>query len=96
MGTNFIDKRSFVEDDTSLNANSDTDGGVKEAVVTHNSGFRLPLTLPEIPQTWLIALILGGLIIIRGIGFDSWVTASLSSLIGYLTGRHITQNRQKC
>ena len=49
--------------------------------------------LKEIPQTWLIALLISALVIMRCFGIDSWTTAALSSLIGYLTGRHLQQNK---
>lgn len=45
----------------------------------------------EIPQTWLIAGLGVGLVVMRCFGIDSWTTAALSVVIGYLTGKHIEQ-----
>lgn len=47
--------------------------------------------LPEIPQSWLIGAIMVGLVTLRAFGIDSWTTAALSLVIGYLTGKHIEQ-----
>ena len=52
------------------------------------------MKLQEIPQTWLIAGLLAGLVGLRAFSIDTWTTAALSTLMGYLTGRHIMQNRQ--
>jgi hypothetical protein len=43
----------------------------------------------EIPQTWLIALLLICLVAMRFYGIDSFTTAGISLLIGYITGKHI-------
>lgn len=51
------------------------------------------MSLPEIPQSWLIGLLLAGLIVLRIFGIDSWTTAALSMIIGYLTGKHIESVR---
>ena len=51
------------------------------------------MKLPEIPQTWLIAGLLMGMIIMRCFGIDTWTTAAISTLIGYITGKHIEQSR---
>ena len=51
------------------------------------------MKLPEIPHTWLIACLMIGLIGIRCLGIDSWTTASLSMIIGYITGKHIEQTK---
>jgi len=53
------------------------------------------MKLPEIPQSYLILILLAGLIIIRCFGFDSWATASISTLIGYLTGVKLEQGRKR-
>lgn len=45
----------------------------------------------EIPQTWLVALLFFGLVIMRMFGIDSFTTAGLSLVIGYITGKHIQQ-----
>ena len=50
--------------------------------------------LPEIPQTWLIALLLISLVVLRSFGIDTWTTAAISTLIGYLTGVKLEQTRQ--
>jgi len=44
------------------------------------------MKLPEIPKTWLIGALLVGMIVMRCFGIDSWTTAALSIVIGYLTG----------
>jgi len=51
--------------------------------------------LPEIPTTWLVGMLLVGLIILRCFGIDTWVTAALGILIGYLTGVKMEQVRNK-
>jgi hypothetical protein len=53
------------------------------------------MNFPDIPKSWLIALLLIGLVIMRFLSFDSWVTAALSSLIGYLIGVKLEQTRIK-
>ena len=53
------------------------------------------MKLPEIPTTWLIALLLVGLVSLRAFGIDTWTTAALSTLIGYLTGVKLEQTRGK-
>lgn len=52
------------------------------------------MEIPEIPTGYIIAIIFIGLIILRIIGEDSWVTASLSLIIGYITGKHIEQTKK--
>jgi hypothetical protein len=47
----------------------------------------------EIPQTWLIALLLVCLVAMRFYGIDSFTTAGISLLIGYITGKHIESVR---
>jgi hypothetical protein len=44
--------------------------------------------LPDIPNTWLIALFLVSLTVLRICGFDSYVTAGLMAISGYLFGYH--------
>ena len=51
------------------------------------------MKLPDIPTTWTITLLLAGLIVLRCFGIDTWTTAAISTLIGYLTGRHLEQTR---
>jgi hypothetical protein len=50
--------------------------------------------LQEIPQTWLIAILFLGLVFMRMFGIDSFTTAGISLIIGYVTGKHIEQIRQ--
>lgn len=49
--------------------------------------------LPDIPLTWLVALMFVALIILRSFGIDTWVTAALGLLVGYVTGKHVEQMR---
>jgi hypothetical protein len=51
--------------------------------------------LPEIPNSWLIAFLLLGLLLLRCFDIDTWVTAALSMVIGYLTGIKLEQTRKK-
>ena len=50
--------------------------------------------LPEIPNSWLIGALLIGLIVLRSFGIDSFTTAGISLLIGYITGKHIQQTKE--
>lgn len=43
----------------------------------------------ELPKTWLIAFLFLGLVVMRMFGIDSFTTAGISLLIGYITGQHI-------
>jgi len=52
------------------------------------------MQFPEIPQTWLIGLLIAGLMGMRAFGIDSFTTAGLSAIIGYLTGKHIEQAKK--
>jgi hypothetical protein len=47
----------------------------------------------EIPQSWLIAGLGIALVGMRYFGLDSWTTAAISSLMGYLLGSHIQANK---
>lgn len=53
------------------------------------------MKLPEIPTSYMVCIVLMGLVIMRCFGIDSWVTASLSMLVGYLTGIKLEQTRIK-
>lgn len=53
------------------------------------------MKLPDIPQSWLILTLLVGLIVMRLFGIDSFTTAALSLIIGYLTGIKMEQSRIK-
>jgi hypothetical protein len=43
--------------------------------------------LPEIPLTWLVAVLMVGLVIMRCFGIDSFTTAALSLVVGFITGK---------
>lgn len=45
--------------------------------------------LKDIPTSWLIALLILGLVILRAMDIDSYITAGIGLIIGYLTGQHI-------
>lgn len=47
------------------------------------------MSLPEIPNSWIIAILLFGLVILRAFGIDSFTTAGISLIIGYITGKHV-------
>lgn len=49
------------------------------------------MNLQEIPKSYIIVIIFIGLIILRAMNMDSWVTAALSLIVGYMTGKHIEQ-----
>ena len=46
---------------------------------------------PEIPKSYLVALLLVGLVVLRLFGIDTYVTALLSAIGGYILGKHIEQ-----
>jgi hypothetical protein len=50
-------------------------------------------TFPEIPQSWLVAGLIASLVILRAFNIDSFTTAGLGLLIGYVTGKHVEQAR---
>ena len=52
------------------------------------------MKLPEIPNSYLIFILLLGLIVMRIYGIDSFTTAALSLIIGYLTGVKLEQTRK--
>jgi len=52
------------------------------------------MELPNIPHSWLIALLLVCLVVLRAYGIDSFTTASISMIIGYLTGVKLEQARK--
>jgi hypothetical protein len=47
--------------------------------------------LPDIPKTWIIFFLLISLVGLRAFGIDTWTTAALSVVIGYITGKHVAQ-----
>jgi len=51
------------------------------------------MSLPDIPQSWLIALLAVCLVLLRLFGIDTWTTAALSLIIGYITGKHVEQSK---
>lgn len=51
------------------------------------------MSLPEIPQSWLILALLVALCVMRTFGIDTFITAGMASLIGYITGKHVEQTR---
>lgn len=50
--------------------------------------------LPEIPNSWVVLALAIALVALRAIGIDSWTTAALSMLIGWVTGKHIEQAKK--
>lgn len=52
-----------------------------------------PQMIPEIPKSWLIALFLISMVILRCFGIDSVVTGSLMGISGYLLGVKLEQTR---
>jgi len=51
------------------------------------------MKLPEIPHSWLIMGLLIALVILRGMGIDTFITGALSALSGYLLGVKLEQTR---
>ena len=47
--------------------------------------------LPDIPNSWIIAILAAGLVILRYYNIDSYTTAALGMIIGYVTGKHVQQ-----
>jgi len=47
--------------------------------------------LPEIPKSYIILFFLAGMVVLRAMGIDTFVTAGLSLVAGYLTGQHMEQ-----
>lgn len=60
-----------------------------------NSGFEDNIRFPEIPKSWIIVILLAGLIILRAMDIDSWTTAAISTIIGWLVGVKMEQSRVK-
>jgi len=50
---------------------------------------------PDIPRTWIVVMLLVGLIVLRAMDIDSWTTASISTIIGWLVGVKMEQTRGK-
>ena len=53
------------------------------------------MNIPEVPTGWLVIAIFTGLVILRAFGIDTWSTAALSLIIGYVTGKHIESTKVK-
>ena len=53
------------------------------------------MQLPKIPNEYIVLVLVIGLIVLRGFGIDSWTTAAISTIIGYITGKHLEQTRYK-
>jgi hypothetical protein len=51
------------------------------------------ICLPEIPKTWLIAILMLGLMFLRYLDIDTFVTAGMSGVIFYLFGVKSEQSR---
>jgi hypothetical protein len=51
------------------------------------------MRIPEIPQSWLILFLLSCLVIMRAFSIDSWTTAALGVVVGYITGKHLEQKK---
>lgn len=49
---------------------------------------------PEIPKTYLIAMLVIALVVMRCFGIDSFTTAGIATIIGYITGKHIEQTKE--
>lgn len=52
------------------------------------------MNFPEIPKTWLIIILFAGLVGLRVYGIDTWTTAALSLVVGYMTGKHAEQTTE--
>jgi hypothetical protein len=52
------------------------------------------MSLPDIPRTWLVGILSIGLIVMRLFGIDSFTTAALSMIIGWLVGVKMEQSRK--
>lgn len=48
---------------------------------------------PEIPNGYLILVLIIALVVMRCFGIDSFTTATLSMIVGYITGKHIEQTK---
>ena len=53
------------------------------------------MALPKIPREYVIVLMFITLCFLRYIGIDTFVTAGVSTLIGYQTGKHIERGNPK-
>lgn len=51
------------------------------------------MKLPDIPKSWIIAVLAVSMVVLRAMNIDSWTTASLSLIIGWLTGVKMEQSR---
>jgi uncharacterized membrane protein AbrB (regulator of aidB expression) len=53
------------------------------------------MNLPEIPKTWIVAVLMIGMVVMRCFGIDTWTTSALSLIIGWLVGVKMEQTRVK-
>lgn len=53
------------------------------------------IILPDIPRSWQITFLIVALVILRSFGIDTWTTAALSSIVGYLFGKDITEEKHR-
>jgi uncharacterized membrane protein AbrB (regulator of aidB expression) len=51
------------------------------------------MKLPDIPKTWIVIILLIGMVVMRCFGIDSWTTSALSIIIGWLVGVKMEQSR---
>jgi hypothetical protein len=51
------------------------------------------MNIPEIPTGYIIIVLFLGLVILRAFDIDSFTTAGISVIIGYVTGKHIEQTK---
>ena len=47
------------------------------------------MMLPDIPRSWLVALFLFSMVVLRALSIDSYTTAGLAVVAGYIFGRDI-------
>lgn len=53
----------------------------KQTIVKHK------FILPKIPLSWLLVILVIGLVVMRAFGIDSWTTATLGTLIGFVLSK---------
>jgi len=51
------------------------------------------LELPDIPRSWQVTFLILALVILRAWSIDSWTTAALGTLIGYVIGKDVTEEK---
>jgi hypothetical protein len=50
---------------------------------------------PEIPKSYLAMALIVGLVVLRAVGIDSYITASLGLVVGYVFGKGVGQTVAK-